>query len=67
MIAGVWHYQKKQVNKINAIESNAGKNSSKYKVKTIYNNTVYAKKSTSHLLALYYLIFQNDYLEKKNT
>ena len=49
--------KKRQTNE-NATKLNAGdKNNRKYKVKVIYNSTVYTKDSKSgHLLDLYYLV-----------
>ena len=48
---------KKQVDK-NATGLDAGDGDSKeYKVKAIYDSTVYIKKSENHLLGLYYLVF----------
>ena len=41
--------------------------SDEYKMKAIYNNAVYIKKSKSgYLSKLYYLVSWKDYLEEKN-
>ena len=55
--------------KARQIEFGAGDNESKeYKVKAIWDSTVYAKESESgHLLGFYYLISWKRYPEKKNT
>ena len=46
------------MNKKNAMKLNTNDDdSSEYKIKAIYNSTVYAKKLASHLLRLYYLVF----------
>lgn len=44
-------------------------NNKEYKVETIWDSTVYAKKSKvgGHLLGFYYLVLWRDYPEKKNT
>lgn len=53
---------------VSQIYFDAGNNKKKkYKVKTIYNSVIYAKKSEDYLLKLYLLIFQKKYSEKKNT
>lgn len=49
------------------IELNTINDIREYKVEVICNNTVYMKKSVSHLSKLYYLIFEKDYLKKENT
>ena len=51
----------------NATELDVGKNSSDYKFEVICNSADYTKKSTSHLLGLYYLIFCKVYLKEENT
>lgn len=39
----------------------------KYKLNAIENNAVYIKKlKLNHLLRVYYLVLQKDYLEEKN-
>ena len=47
--------------------NNGNDDSSKYKVKTIWDNAVYVRKSEDHLPRLYYLVFWKRYLEIKNT
>ena len=42
-------------------------NNKKYKVESIQDSTVYAKKSVRQLLELYYLVLWKGYSEKKNT
>ena len=50
--------RKKRVDEKHATELNASKDNGKYKVGTIYNNTVYTRKLESgYLLKLYYLVF----------
>ena len=41
----------------NKTKLDISKNSKKYKVETIYNSTVYTRKSANHLPKLYYLVF----------
>ena len=49
-------------------ELNVGnENSKKYKLESILNSAVYAKKSESHLPKLYYLIALKSYLEEEST
>ena len=58
--------KKEQVNDMQ-LEFEIGDNK-EYEVNGIWNNTVYAKKSTiSQLSRLYYLVLWKNYLEKKNT
>ena len=45
---------------------NASKNN-EYKIETIRDSIVYAKKAEKHLLSFYYLISWKGYLEKKST
>lgn len=51
--------------KINIIKLNVGNNNQKYKLKKIWNNIVYKKKSKLdyYLLEFYYLVFQKNYLK----
>ena len=49
--------QKWQVEKNNATKLDVNKDDNEYKVEKICNTVVYAKKSASYLLGLYYLIF----------
>ena len=53
-------------NKTKLAELNVSNNSDKYKLKTIFDIAIYIKKSTNYLPKLYYLIFQKNYLKKKN-
>ena len=58
--------KKEQVNDMQ-LEFEIGDNK-EYKVNGIWNNAVYAKKSTiSQLPGLYYLVLWKNYLEEKNT
>lgn len=58
--------KKEQVNKkVTELKFKAGK-SKEYKVKAIYNNGVYAKKTKVHLPGVYYLITWKDYLKDEN-
>lgn len=41
-------------------------NNREYKVKVIWNNTVYRKKTRSYLLRLYYLDLYRKYSKKEN-
>lgn len=38
----------------------------KYKVETIWNSAIYAKKLASYLPGLYYLDFEKDYSKEEN-
>ena len=50
-----------------ATKLNTSKNESgEYEVEAIYDSVLYAKKSTGHLLGLYYLISWKSYLKKEN-
>ena len=56
-----------QINE-NVTRLNAGnKDNKEYKVEAIWDNIVYANKSESHLLGLYYLVTWKYYFEEKNT
>ena len=49
---------KKQVDIKDVTELDTNKNDNrKYKVESIHNSAIYAKKSMGHLLRLYYLVF----------
>ena len=51
----------------NATKLDVGKDSAKYKIKTIWDSPVYTKKlELNHLPKLYYFVFWKDYLEEKN-
>lgn len=41
-------------------------NNKEYKMKSIKNSAIYARKAIGQLLGLYYLIFRKDYLDKKD-
>ena len=60
---------KKQVDKNNIRKLDINNNeSSKYKIKAVWNSAVYAKKSESdYLPGLYYLVSWKSYLKKKTT
>ena len=45
----------------------SNKDSKEYKLEAIWDSTVYAKKSKSHLSGLYYLVTWKDYPKKENT
>ena len=50
------------------MEFDTGNNSGKYKVETIWDNAIYAKKSESgHLPGFYYLVSWKRYLGEENT
>lgn len=52
----------------NIIEFEDNNNKKKYKIKRIWENTVYAKElAVGYLSNLYYLVFSKDYPKKKNT
>lgn len=42
-------------------------NNKESKIKTIYDNAIYAKKADKHLLGLYYLVVWKSYSIEKNT
>ena len=59
--------KKRPIDKNDAMELDASnKNSSKYQVEIIRNSAIYAKKTISYLLKLYYLVFWKNYLKKEN-
>ena len=61
--------RKKQINELflkPKLEFDAS-NNKEYKVETIIDSTVYAKKAEKHLQSLYYLVFWKSYPEKKST
>ena len=58
--------KKGQIDKNNAIKLNTSKNSKNYKVKAIYNSTIYTRElKLDYLPTLYYLIFSKNYQKKK--
>lgn len=59
--------KKKQIDKMLEIEVEVGNNIN-YKLKTIWNGVVYARKLViGHLLNFYYLIFSKSSIKEKNT
>ena len=57
-----------QVDKNDATNLDGGKDSGEYKIKAIYDSTVYTRESKlGHLLGLNYLVSWKNYLEEKNT
>ena len=59
--------KKGRMDKNNITKLDASDDSKKYKIESIRDSTVYAKKLVGYLLGLYYLVSWKKYLKEENT
>ncbi len=59
--------KKVRVDKITTQQEFESSNDKDYKIKRIWNSTVYTRKSENHLVGFYYYILWKRYLKEENT